>query len=261
MPPMEPQPLSSLQNPRVKLARSLTRRKDREKTGLILVEGEKLLLEAVAAGLTPTNVFALPAWWDKHLLTTLPEAGFVVSETLMASISTTDTPTDVVAVFPVPGTSIPAQGRPRLAVVAHQLQDPGNLGTIIRSADAADADVVFVTEGCTDPWSPKCIRATMGACFHVPIVSTTLAAVRENYPDLPLYALALDGAESLYRQDLRAEAAFIIGNEGAGLPAEAVRLAHKSLKIPIPGKAESLNAAMAATVCLFEAVRQRQSPA
>lgn len=257
---MPPHPLSSPQNSRVKLVRALARKKEREKTGLILVEGEKLLFEALDAGLIPTMVFALPAWWEEHPLVLNPEAAFEVSDALLATMATTDNPTDVVAVFPTPTLALSPKAPPQLAIVAHQLQDPGNLGTIIRSADAANADAVFVTEGCTDPWSPKCIRATMGACFHIPIISLPLQAVCENHPTLPLYALTLDGAESLYQQDLRPGGGFLIGNEGAGLPREAVKWTTKSLKIPIPGKAESLNAAMAATICLFETVRQRQLP-
>jgi TrmH family RNA methyltransferase len=256
---MAPQPLSSLQNPRVKLARGLTRRKDREKTGLFLVEGDKLFSEALAAGLQPVMVFALASWWERVPLGTLPQDAFTVSESLLASIATTDTPTSVVAVFDLPHPEKPAQNTLSLAVAAHHIQDPGNLGTMIRSADAAGADAVFITEGCTDPWAPKCVRASMGSCFHLPIVPVTLRDLSQFYAHTSLYALTLNGVESLYEQDLNNPAIFLIGNEGAGLPLEAINLAHKSLKIPIPGQAESLNAGMAATICLFETVRQRQS--
>jgi RNA methyltransferase, TrmH family len=256
---MSPQPLTSLQNPRVKLARGLTRKKEREKTGLFLVEGDKLFAEATAAGLQPVMVFALVSWWERHPFGSFGQDAYSVPESLLASIATTDTPTSVVAVFPQPRPEKPAESLLSLAVVAHQIQDPGNLGTIIRSADAAGADAVFITEGCTDPWSTKCVRASMGSCFHLPVVSMPLPEFCQSYPHTALYALTLSGAESLYQQDLRTQAVFLIGNEGAGLSQEAVSLAQKSLKIPIPGQAESLNAGMAATICLFEAVRQRQS--
>ncbi|MEB3285589.1 MAG: RNA methyltransferase [Candidatus Sericytochromatia bacterium] len=249
--------LTSTHNPRIKLARALTKKKERDRTGLFLVEGEKLLREALDSGMRPHTVFAVEAWWCKNLLEEALDESFIVSESLMTAISTTDTAVEVVAIFPKPAQGI-SIGRPlSLGVATHQLQDPGNLGAIIRSADAAHADAVFVTEGSTDPWAPKCVRATMGSCFHLPIISTTLAQVREGYPTTSIYALALSGAESLYHQDLRGGAIFVIGNEGSGLPDEAIALTSKTLKIPIPGKAESLNAAMAATVCLFETVRQR----
>jgi TrmH family RNA methyltransferase len=147
-----------------------------------------------------------------------------------------------------------------LVVIAHRLQDPGNLGTIIRAADAAGAHAVVVTDQTVDPYSPKVVRATMGGLFHLPVVRITLADWKAAHPSVPVYATTLANADSLYAADLRGAAAFLIGNEGAGLAADDEALADRRIRIPIPGHAESLNAAMAATICLYEAVRQRLTP-
>lgn len=256
---MEISPLTSLQNARVKLARSLEKRKAREEAGLFLVEGAKLVAEALAYGHRPAMTFATAAWWaaNPH---DLPGERFEVPEAVLAAIATTETPAGVVALLPLPAArplTLPAGA---VVAIAHRLQDPGNLGTIVRAADAAGAAAVVVTEGTVDPWSPKAVRATMGSCFHLPIVRTSLAAFKADHPALPIYALTLTGATSLYAHDFRPGAAFLIGNEGAGLDPDAEALADHRVKIPIPGRAESLNAAMAATICLYEAVRQRVAP-
>jgi TrmH family RNA methyltransferase len=254
--------ITSLQNPKVKLARSLERRKAREEAGLFLVEGTKLLGEALANGFAPATTFATAAWWatkgQEAPFAGLAGERFAVPEAVLAAVATTETPDGVAALLPLPGDALPELAPDALVAIAHRLQDPGNLGTIVRAADAAGAAAVFVTEGTVDPWSPKAVRATMGSCFHLPVVRTTLPAFRTAYPALPLYALTLRGASSLYGHDLTAGAAFLVGNEGAGLDEAAEDLADHRVKLPIPGRAESLNAAMAATICLYEAVRQRQ---
>ncbi|MEB3195890.1 MAG: RNA methyltransferase [Candidatus Sericytochromatia bacterium] len=254
---MPPTPLSSLQNPRIKLARSLVRRKEREASGCFLIEGSKLLQEALASGLQPNQVFATAAWWDTHEFPPGETEAFLVPPALLEALATTETPDGVVAIAPLPTPKRPRLGPSALVLIAHQLQDPGNLGTLIRAADAAGADAVVVTPGSTDPWSPKAVRSSMGSCFHLPILKQSLTEFRRDCPDLRLLALSLQGSSSLYLQNLSQGTAFLIGNEGSGLDAEAIALADAAIRIPIPGRAESLNAAMAATVCLYEAVRQR----
>lgn len=252
-----PSPLSSLQNPRVKLARSLAQSKGRKQAGLFLVEGTKLLTEALAWGFAPVTTFATAAWWEAHGGAALPGERFEVPEVVLEAIATTETPDPVVALMPLPerqALSLPPEA---LVVIAHRLQDPGNLGTIIRAADAAGAHAVVVTDQTVDPFSPKVVRASMGGLFHLPVIRSPLADWKAAYPTLPLYAMTLAGATSLYGFDLSGGAAFLIGNEGAGLSPEDEALAEHRVKIPIPGHAESLNAAMAATICLYEAVRQR----
>lgn len=248
--------ITSLQNPKIKLARSLERRKAREESGLFLVEGGKQLAEALAHGHRPLQVFATEAWWAGR---TAPDSDcYVVPDHVLAGMANTETPEGVVALFPLPPAGMPELTPGALVAIVHQLQDPGNLGTIVRAADAAGASAVIVTGGTVDPWSPKAVRAMMGSNFHLPVARVELAAFKSAYPELPIYALTLRDAGSFYAHSYRGGAAFLIGNEGAGLDEAAEALADYRVKIPIPGKAESLNAAMAATICLYEAVRQRQ---
>lgn len=259
------QPLTSLQNPRVKLARTLQSRKGRKEAGLFLVEGTKLLAEALAWGRTPTLTFATETWWQAHEALA-PFAGltgerFVVSPHVLDAIATTETPDPVVAVLPLPDLA-PVVLPPRaLVAIAHRLQDPGNLGTLIRAADAAGAAAVLVTPETVDPFAPKTVRASMGSLFHLPVFREDLAAFHARCPELPIAALTLGAERSLYAHDYTAGVAFLIGNEGAGLAPEDAAIADWQVRIPMPGHAESLNAAMAATICLYEAVRQRQAPA
>lgn len=252
-------PISSLQNPKVKLARSLEKRKAREEAGLFLVEGTKLLAEALAYGHRPAMTFATAAWWAARRGDGLPGERYEVTDAVLTAIATTETPDGVVALLPLPAGEPPALPPDAVVAIAHRLQDPGNLGTIVRAADAAGAAAVVVTEGTVDPWSPKAVRATMGSCFHLPIIRMSLATFKAAHPTLPIFALTLTGATSLYAHDFRPGAAFLIGNEGAGLDAQAEAIADHRVKIPIPGHAESLNAAMAGTICLYEAVRQRMA--
>jgi TrmH family RNA methyltransferase len=216
-----------------------------------LVEGSKLMAEALAWGRQPAMTFATSAWWADH--PEVPGERFEVTEAVLAALATTETPDPVVGVFPLPAEPALPKG---LVVVAHKLQDPGNLGTIIRSADAAGASAVVITPETVDPYGPKTVRATMGSLFHLPVLKRDLDRFKAEWQG-PIYAMTLDGASSLYGFDYRGDAAFLIGNEGAGLsPEDAARADHRVM-IPMAGHAESLNAAMAATICLFEAARQR----
>lgn len=255
------QTLTSPTNPKIKLVRSLAQAKGRKAAGLFLVEGPKLLAEALAYGRQPRMTFATASWWQAHGDAS-PFAGlagerYEVPESVMAAMATTDTPTPVLAALPLPEADRFRPGPASLVVIAHQLQDPGNLGTIIRSADAAGADAVIVTDQTVDPFSPKVVRATMGGLFHLPVVRMPLPRFAAEFPQVPIFAMTLSGATSIYALDLTGPVAFLVGNEGAGLAVEDEALAAHRLKIPIPGRAESLNAAMAATICLYEAVRQR----
>ena len=141
-------------------------------------------------------------------------------------------------------------------MLLENIQDPGNLGSMLRSAAAAGCDAVYLSIGCADAWSPKVLRAAMGGHFVLNIYENAdLLQVAELF-DGTIFAAALDAKTSLYDNQLQGNIAFAIGNEGAGLSAELLCKA-KPVAIPMPGKVESLNAAAAAAICLFEAVRQR----
>lgn len=141
------------------------------------------------------------------------------------------------------------------ALVLEDIQDPGNLGSMLRTAMGAGVDVVYLSKGCTDAWSPKCLRGGQGAQFHLPMVEgvdvvETLAGFAGNS-----YATTLAG-DVLYDYDLTQATAFVIGNEGAGLSMDAINAATHQVRIPMNEKLESLNAAAATAICLFERARQ-----
>jgi len=147
-----------------------------------------------------------------------------------------------------------------LIVVIDEIQDPGNLGTIIRTADAAGTDAVFLLPGTCDAFMPKVIRATAGSIFHVPLVSAEsdvlMAWLREK--KILLAITAADAEEDIYSADLSVPLAIVFGNEARGVSSRMKKAADRSLRIPIFGKAESLNVATSAAICLYEVVRQRQ---
>ena len=143
-------------------------------------------------------------------------------------------------------------------MLLEDIQDPGNLGSMLRSAAAAGCDSVFLSQDCADAWSPKVLRAAMGGHFALRIYEQQdLPGVAKAFSGT-LLATSLHATHSLYDCDLRGNVAFLIGNEGAGLSADLLGLATQKITIPMPGQVESLNAAAATAICLFEAVRQRE---
>ncbi|WP_281889564.1 RNA methyltransferase [Paenibacillus sp. YYML68] len=263
------EPIRSLQNPRVKQWTELLSRKGREKTGRFLIEGLHLVEEALRSELQPeTVVYAEEkAAACAAVLAEARELGIEcvpVSEQVLAKCTDTLTPQPVFAIVPkLPwqlGDVLKRSTQGGLVVVVDGLQDPGNLGTIIRSADAVGASGVVLGKGTVDLYNPKTVRSTMGSLFHLPIV--TQAELAACLPEaaaqgIQIVSMSLDGAEPLYACDLRPSTWFVIGNEGQGVSIEVDQLASKRVLIPMAGRAESLNAAMAATVVLFEAMRQR----
>jgi TrmH family RNA methyltransferase len=141
-------------------------------------------------------------------------------------------------------------------VLLEDIQDPGNLGAILRSAAAAGVQTIYLSKHCADVWSPKVLRAGMGAHFVLSIQENAdLPQVAQGLPGM-LIAMSLDADQSLFDLQLTGPVAFAVGNEGVGLSTELAQMATQRVKIPMPGAVESLNAAAAAAVCLFERVRQ-----
>jgi TrmH family RNA methyltransferase len=183
-------------------------------------------------------------------------------------LSGTRTPQGAVAVVRIPVTTLDAvlSARPRLVAVLVGVSDPGNAGTVIRSADAAGADAVVLTAGSTDPWAGKVIRASAGSVFDLPVVTgeppaTLLPALRAAH--LTVRATAVDGDEDLDRLidagALAGATAWVFGEEAAGLDAQTLAMADQRVRIPLRGKAESLNLAAAVAVCLFASSRAHRS--
>lgn len=173
---------------------------------------------------------------------------------MFAEVSPVATPTGLLALVATPALTPPA--KPQFALLLENIQDPGNLGGMLRSAAAAGVEVAYLSEGCADVWSPKTLRGGQGAHFVLPIIERAdLLRVMADFAGQTL-ATEMHG-QSLYSLDLTGPVAFLIGNEGAGLSEALAKAASQRVAIPMSSKVESLNAAAAAAVCLFERVRQK----
>ena len=187
----------------------------------------------------------------------------VLPDSLFRDVSTVKTATGLMAMVPIPSPeAIPVHKRGQAEsfwVLLEAIQDPGNVGSILRSAAAAGASDMYLSNGCADAWSPKTLRAAMGAHFLVRIHErANLAEVARAFRG-KVIASILGAKKSLYQMRLTGSVAFVFGNEGAGLTDELLQAAHERITIPMPGDAESLNAAAAAAVCFFERVRQMEA--
>ncbi|MCD1259909.1 RNA methyltransferase [Paenibacillus athensensis] len=260
--------IMSAQNPRVKEWASLLERRGREKLGQYLIEGYHLVEEALRAGApVRTIAYAVERGRPEGLLAAaaamdgLAVEWVAVSAAVLAKCSDTQTPQGVFAIVDKRETSLSELLAlpPSLAIVLDGVQDPGNLGTIIRSADAVGAGAVILGRGTVDVLNPKALRSTMGSVFHLPIVEADLAALLPQARErgVRVVTTSLAAQRSCYEADLTAATWLLLGNEAKGVSDAVAALADERVIIPMQGQAESLNVAMAATVLLFEAARQR----
>ena len=245
------------------LARLAGSARQRGKANQALLDGAHLLAAYLDAGMLPQHILLNTAALQNSEISALLEraAGVPLTQLddrLFAELSELKTPTGLLALIylPQPAGTLAAS---RFALLLEDIQDPGNLGSMLRSAAAAGCDTVFLSRGCADAWSPKVLRAAMGGHFVLEIYERQyLPEVAGAFAGTKL-AASLQATDSLYDCDLHGNLAFLIGNEGAGLSAGLLSMATKTIAIPMPGRIESLNAAAAAAICLFEAVRQRRS--
>jgi TrmH family RNA methyltransferase len=188
------------------------------------------------------------------LMQQLEHVSAVMLPTLMfTELTPVASSTGILAVIEIPQIAPP--DKPQFALMLENIQDPGNLGSMLRTALGAGVDTVYCSKGCTDVWSPKALRGGQGAQFHLAVVeSADLPQTMQDFPG-NVFATTLDG-DSLYTLDLTSPTAFVIGNEGAGLQAETVAAATRKVSIPTDVRLESLNAATAAAICMFERRRQ-----
>lgn len=233
----------------------IEKRKAREDEGKFVVEGEHLIEEAGEKVEFIIHTRALPPRLAAGKKTVK------VSQKEFACLTSVETPAGLLAVVRKPEATL-LDIKPGLVIFCVEIQDPGNLGTIIRGADAAGAKGVILSWGTVDLYNQKVIRSTQGSLFHLPIVQVKdTAETIEQLKKRGWKVVATEGggAKPHFKADLSGPVVILIGNEGAGLPDDVKDLADEVVSIPMPGKAESLNAAMAATVILYEAVRQRWS--
>ncbi|MDF2993658.1 MAG: rRNA methylase [Microbacterium sp.] len=256
--------LENPRSPRVRAVAKLSKRAARHETGLFLLEGPQAAREALAwAPETVVELYATPTALEKHtdVRDAAEQAGIdlqYTTEAVLDAMADTVTPQGIVAVARQAPTALKdvLSGQPRLIAICEEVRDPGNLGTIIRAADAAGADAVVLTGRTVDPYNPKVVRSTTGSLFHLPVaVDLELADVvaRVHEAGMRVVAADVDGDDFLASRDLLAEpTAWLFGNEARGLDETALAHADLSLRLPIYGRAESLNLATAASVCLYE---------
>ena len=251
--------VTSRQNRRVKELRAGLSRGGRTATGQIAVEGLHLVQEAAKSGLRLHTVLVRAG--SEGLLEQVELGGaevLIVSGELFASAAATEQPQGIAALVEAPVFAAGAllKGTP-LVVVAGGLQDPGNLGTLIRSAEAFGASGMILLPGTVSVWNGKALRASAGSAFRLPVVTLGWEEAAEFLRQHAVRIVAAVAREGVSMTDLRGASALLIGNEGAGLPAEWIAQADERVTIPCPGVVESLNAAVAGSVLLYEAMRQR----
>jgi TrmH family RNA methyltransferase len=258
--------ITSLHNERVKLVRALqSQPKARRKANRAVLEGARLVGDAIAAGAQPDFVLITPDTGTPDspafsILDGLRARGvtvLTVAPEVMAYASDTQTPQGILAVVPTPRQALPE--RLSLTLILDAIADPGNLGTLLRTAGAAGVDAVLLAPGCVDAFNPKALRAGMGAHFRVPVAEVGWPAIVARCDGLAVYAAAADAPRPYTQVDWTAPAALIIGSEAHGLSEVARQMATGSVAVPMANRAESLNAAAAAAVILFECRRQRDS--
>ncbi len=252
---------------RLRAARRLTKRALRQRERAFLAEGPQAVCEALATGAKVTGLFATAPAAARHadLIAAAEAAGVevqLVSGEVMGELAQTVTPQGLLAVcafVDVPlDAVVTARPAPRLIALLANVRDPGNAGTVLRAADAAGADAVIFTDASVDVYNGKCVRASAGSLFHLPIVAgVRLAETVSAVKRAGLRVLAADGRGSATLEDpatraaLAAPTAWLFGNEAWGLPDDLLALADEAVAVPIYGRAESLNLATAAAVCLY----------
>ena len=263
---------TNVRSDRVRAVHALVRPAARAKAGLFLAEGPQAVREAVrwrpdlVRDLYVTDE-AAPRYAD--IVAAASDAGQPVHDVtpdVLAAMADAQTPQGLLAVCRIPSVDLDEvlAARPRVVCVLAHVRDPGNAGTVIRAADAAGADAVVVSDGSVDAYAPKVVRSTAGSLFHLPVVTgMPVPAVVARLRAAGLRVLAADGSgdRTIEDADLTTPHAWLFGNEAWGLREEDLVLADDVVRVPVHGRAESLNLAMAATVCLYASARHRAGSA
>lgn len=265
--------ISSVHNPRVKQVVRLRNRRERDKSDRFLIEGYRELLRAVDGGWKMETLFISPPLFigknEQRLIDRIALEGIMIvncSETVFRKLSYRDRPDGLLAIAPqrhlaLEEISVP-EGVPSLFVVAESIEKPGNLGTVLRSSDAAGVHAVVVCDRCTDVHNPNVVRASVGTLFTVPIIEAkgdeTLQWLKKR--KVAIVAATPEAAIEYTAADLTGPLAIVVGTEQLGLSGRWMDSADLQVRIPMFGVADSLNVATATTLLLYEVVRQRKSP-
>jgi len=262
--------ITSFKNDQIRFIKSLSIRKNREENGCFLVEGLRGVCEGITSGIKVRQIvlsqsFASSEYFKELKAKTGSVEGFslepvllMVTDEVYRSFTETETPQGVAAIFEIPKVN-GIQGDS--VVILENLQDPGNMGTVIRTADAAGFDGVVCSYGCVDIYNQKVIRSTAGSIFHIPVLQTKLTgpAIAEVLKEkgYKLYAAHPRGDTSCFDEPFEGKSAIVIGNEANGLSDGLIEKCDVLLTIPMPGKAESLNASVAAALLIYEKTRKK----
>lgn len=258
--------ITSEKNPKIQWIKALiSLSKERKKSSAFVVEGVRLLEDAMQSNYFPEIVLYSENLSERglNLIDIFREKQVPVEEIpipLMNKIADTESPQGILAVISIrPDVSLPSVLD--FVLICDAIRDPGNLGTILRTAAAAGVQIVFISPDTTDPFAPKVVRSAMGAHFHIPIIKLSWTEIQtacyQRSRPLTIYLASADASQIYWETDFTEPSAILIGNEADGAGAQALALADHHLAIPMPGKTESLNAAMAAGILLYEVVRQR----
>lgn len=260
--------ITSPANPHIREIISILRKRTATEERLFLIEGIHLIEMALLAGAGLKEVFFTSRFDSREegirLLNRLAPTGIKmieVTEQVLNKLAGTETPQGIAAVVSFrPGLLADLKpGNRAFLVVLDRIQDPGNLGAIIRTSDAAGADAVLLLPPACDPFMEKTLRSTAGSIFNIPVIQTEIDALRTFLGEtgIRLAVASADAGPSLYETDLTGPVALVFGNEAQGVSSEVREAAELSFRVPIIGKAESLNVASAAAVSIYEALRQR----
>ncbi|RIN79366.1 RNA methyltransferase [Staphylococcus simulans] len=242
--------ITSPQNAKVKQANKLKKKKERDKTGLLLVEGTHLIEEAVQSQLTVKQLFVVePERFDTQLIEAAEEA-FHINFKVAESLSGTVTPQGIFAVIEKPEVASRI-AEAKQVLLLDRIQDPGNLGTLIRTADAAALDLIVLSPGTADAYQDKVLRSSQGSVFHLPIVTQPIEEFINQF-DGPVYGTALEDAVNFNEEASQETFALLLGNEGQGVDPELLSHTKKRLTIPMYGAAESLNVAIAGSILIYK---------
>lgn len=251
--------ISSRENKTLKLLRSLQRKKGRKETGLYFVEGVRMVEEALRwRGSDIEAVIVSESFEEKNrnFVYSLDESGktvYTAKESLFAEVCNTETPQGIGAILKIPSEVELAEQNANFILILDGVSEPGNLGTIIRTAEAAGVDVVILTKGCADLYNPKVVRATMGSLFRVPCVidadSTAITMLKND--GFTVIATALNDSVEISSARISGKRALVIGSEAFGVSEEVLSLSDIKVRIPMAGEVESLNAGVAAGISMY----------
>lgn len=256
--------ISSVNNPKVKYVTRLQNdRRFRQRERAFVAEGSRWAADVAAMQVIPLSIFVTEDWRNTavhadilaQLETYTQRPSLLVTPQVMAAMSDTATPPGILLVLPIQPRPLPAA--PTLLLILDGIGTPGNLGTMLRTAAAAGVEAVLLAPGCVDAYNPKAVRGSMGALLRLPVHALSWAEIGKVVKDTAVYAATIDAATIYTQVNWQRPSSLIIGSEAHGISSEALQITGSRITIPMHAATESLNAAVAAGVILFEAARQR----